>query len=291
MNVPHDQIRDSLVDFVLGQLDEREARRVEAHLAEGCAECNAEILELRETLAHLAATADATPAPAGVRGRVLAAVRTSSGDDALTTRATDVHGEKGERAAAGSDTRAHGATTILRMPTWGRVAVTVLTAACLLLAFDSFQLRRERIGLRNEVALTKARVIQLESEVDESQQWAELVTSGNARFAQLTATPDGDPTMTAWAIFDAGSRRGAVVVENLEPDANRDYELWAIAGGSPRSLGVVETDVNGRAVVRIDRVVGDEPVAAFAVSREPRGGSPDKTAPSGPVILVGPLGD
>ena len=174
---------------------------------------------------------------------------------------------------------------------WGRAALVGLAAACLLLAVDGVQLRKERILLRNEVVLSKARIVQLESQVDESQQWADLVTAGNAQFAQLAPTPDADPAMTAWAIYDPSSRRAAIVVDSVEPNDDRDFELWAIAGGAPKSLGVITPDANGRGIVRIDAVSGDEPVAAFAVSREPKGGSPDKTAPSGPVVLVGALGD
>ena len=290
MNGPHDLLRESLVDFVLGNLDDAEARKVEAHLAEGCAECNADVRELRDTLALVARLADQEPAPAAARGRILAAITESANEERREESAPLQSYERDRRTQRpGHDSS--GATPIFRMPMWGRAALVGLAAACLFLAVDGVQLRKERIVLRNEVVLSKARIVQLESQVDESQQWADLVTAGNAQFAQLAPTPDADPAMTAWAIYDPSSRRAAIVVDSVEPNDDRDFELWAIAGGAPKSLGVITPDANGRGIVRIDAVSGDEPVAAFAVSREPKGGSPDKTAPSGPVVLVGALGD
>ena len=302
MNGPHDLLRESLVDFVLGNLDDAEARKVEAHLAEGCAECNADVRELRETLALVAALSDREPAPSAARGRILVAITQSASEERRQQGGLAGHHQSGDRQERhdrdGRDEhdvrrrRDRGdATPIFRMPMWGRAALVGLAAACLLLAVDGVQLRKERILLRNEVVLSKARIVQLESQVDESQQWADLVTAGNAQFAQLAPTPDADPAMTAWAIYDPSSRRAAIVVDSVEPNDDRDFELWAIAGGAPKSLGVITPDANGRGIVRIDAVSGDEPVAAFAVSREPKGGSPDKTAPSGPVVLVGALGD
>ena len=48
-------------------------------------------------------------------------------------------------------------------------------------------------------------------------------------------------------------------------------------------------DEQGHVAMRLESVGGAEAISAFAVSVEPRGGSP-MSAPSGPVVMLGPLG-
>lgn len=303
MNVPHDILRSSLADYVLGLLPADEAQRLDAHLADGCAECEAELVDLRETLALLATTAPVVPAPVGARGRIFAAIHAEGSksvpaakDPFLTPGSTDggsagLGGADRPQAPQPGGHETGDVRTIFRMPIWGRAAIAGLAAACALLFFDSRQLRQEQVGLRNEVVLARTRIVQLESRVSDTEKWAELVTNSGSQFAQLAPTPDGDADMVAWAIYDPSSRRAAVVVDKAAAPEGRDFELWAIEGGAPRSLGVFQADADGRAVVQVEAVGGGGQVAAFAVSQEPKGGSPDKTAPSGPIVLVGALGE
>ncbi len=76
-----------------------------------------------------------------------------------------------------------------------------------------------------------------------------------------------------------------VVGQTPVPD-DRTLQLWAITQqGTPRSLGIL--DARGTATfARTDRAVGSD-VAALAVSLEPKGGSPNPDAPTGPVLYKG----
>lgn len=69
---------------------------------------------------------------------------------------------------------------------------------------------------------------------------------------------------------------------------NKDYELWWVAeGGSVTSLGVLPRDGSGKhAWPKSIKLSGQGTVA---VSMEPAGGSSDKHAPSGPVLMAAPL--
>ena len=96
--------------------------------------------------------------------------------------------------------------------------------------------------------------------------------AAQARFV-ASVTPDG---------------RGLVLrpVDAVAVAADRSLELWAVpASGAPRSLGLVD-QAQGATVLRAQLL---RDTAAFAVSIEPRGGSP-VGAPTGPVISVGKLG-
>lgn len=90
------------------------------------------------------------------------------------------------------------------------------------------------------------------------------------------------------AIYDPA--RGEIGLSHVagERGADRDFELWVIDGGAPKSLGVV---VAGE-TVRVDVPANMRPTlaagATVAISLEPRGGSPTG-APTGPVVAAGAL--
>jgi anti-sigma-K factor RskA len=72
---------------------------------------------------------------------------------------------------------------------------------------------------------------------------------------------------------------------NVSMEANRSLELWSLPPeGAPRSLGVIAADK--ATVVQRGKVL--EGTAAFAVTLEAAGGSPDGK-PHGPVLYVGKL--
>lgn len=71
--------------------------------------------------------------------------------------------------------------------------------------------------------------------------------------------------------------------------ADRSYEVWYIgAGEAPRSLGVLDEvgEVIQTALSEIDNFHADG--AVFAITLEPRGGSPTGSA-TGPIVYSGPL--
>jgi anti-sigma-K factor RskA len=105
--------------------------------------------------------------------------------------------------------------------------------------------------------------------------------------ALVTPEGGGGPALVVEVDFpDTESRVGIVTVRSLEVAApeGRDLELWRVpAGGAPQSLGLLE---DYRLFAKANVAV--EPGDTLAVSVEPPGGSPTG-APTGPVILSGPL--
>jgi anti-sigma-K factor RskA len=101
----------------------------------------------------------------------------------------------------------------------------------------------------------------------------------------VLSTPEQAPRMV---IEEA---RGVVTVRVIAPwppSTTKDHELWVVPKeGAPRSLGVVP--LAGEAQLRpakLDRLL--EGGVAFAVSLEPRGGSPTG-APTGAILCSGPI--
>jgi anti-sigma-K factor RskA len=89
-------------------------------------------------------------------------------------------------------------------------------------------------------------------------------------------------------IATAEPREARVSIAALQPQAiapDRSFELWAIAGGPPRSLGLLRPGKGDRLTVAASEVPHD---GVLAVSLEPQGGSPTK-APTGPVLYQGKI--
>jgi anti-sigma-K factor RskA len=264
---------DLCAGYALGSLDAPDRIRLEAHLADGCPACEAALVEFDAAVTLLAATAPAVPPPAALRERVLRGVRDEAPRPAATVTAID---------AAASQPKAPRGTR------WGWIAA----AACLALSVWGWaQVARLRVALQTQ----EMRVAQLErdrSDLEErlaaEQRWVGIVTSAKSRRAEFAATPAGDPALHGRAFVDPDSRRAVIAFSNLHARAGHDYELWAIRDGKPHSLGLVHPDANGAAQLQL--VLDDAPtVQALAVSVEPAGGAPTRDAPTGPVVLVGPL--
>jgi len=258
MSHHRDEHLDLCAAYVLGVLDDAERRELEAHLAEGCERCETELRALSGGATVLAMSVPHVQAPAAVRGRVLAAI---GGANVVPLPRRP---------------RAQGAT-------WAWAA-----AAALLAVAGVFAWRRGE-GLSRQLAESRLKADALQRTLEEERRWANLLETPGARVVQLAPTPQGDRALAAQVVYDPASDRALVVAERMAAPSEKAYELWAITAAGPTSLGLVHADAGGRAVVRIEHVSHEGAVAAFAVSLESAGGSPDPHRPSGPVVMLGKL--
>jgi len=267
MSRHRDEHLDLCAALVLGGLGEAERRELESHLAEGCEPCEAELRALAGGAAVLALSVPQHRAPAGVRARVLARI------------------EAGGARDGGGDV-----VPLPRRPRAGEAWRLLLAAAALIVAVGVgvTQWRRaEELG--RELAQARTGNADLERKLDDERRWAALLESASTRTVQLAATPAGAPTLEASVHYDPATGRAILLAQAFTPPAARDYELWAITASGATSLGVVHADASGHATVRLENVARDGAVAAFAVSLEATGGSPDHHKPSGPVVMLGKL--
>lgn len=117
-------------------------------------------------------------------------------------------------------------------------------------------------------------------------------------FQPATTTPDahliallaGDKTDVRYlAAYDA--RAGQIGLSHLAGDraAGRDFELWIVKGNAPPvSLGVIPAGASVHLAVAPGHRNLIDSGALFAISVEPRGGSPTGR-PTGPVVASGDL--
>ena len=273
MSVHREQHLDACAGYVLGALDPAETRELEAHLAEGCAVCEAELERLGHGAWLLAASSPPHRAPASLRGRVLKAVRAEMPP-------------RGPRRAGA----AVPPPTVVPIPRRPLLPTWAWAAAALVIAAVGFQQWRTAVRLESDLRSTRSEIARLREEIQEERTWAAVATAPDARVVQLAPTPDGMPTLAARVTYDPTSHRAIVAVSNFTPPAGKDYQLWAILEGGPASLGVVKAGPAGGAVLRLSGVGDTGAPAAFAVSLENEGGSPNPNAPSGPVVMLGKTG-
>ena len=107
----------------------------------------------------------------------------------------------------------------------------------------------------------------------------------------FVATLQAEGTSPAFvAVVDLDRRTVAIRRLGEPPPPGRSYELWAIGGGraAPESLGVVDADLKMPAAELGDLQTAILADTVFAVTVEPKGGSPSGK-PSGAPVYVGKL--
>jgi anti-sigma-K factor RskA len=272
MSRHRDEHLELCAGYVLDTLSDAERRELEAHLAGGCEPCEAELRALSAGAAVLAMSAPPHRAPAAVRARVLAAIEAS--------------GASGAQAGPG-------AQSVIPMPrrAWpGGVAGALLAAAAVIVAVAVGVVAWRRTDeLQRELLAARERTTELQRKLDEERAWGSLLTAPASHTITLAPTTQGATTLTAELHYDPASDRAILLAQGFAPPGARDYELWAITAAGPTSLGLVHADADGRAVVRLEHIARDGAVAAFAVSLEVTGGSPDHHKPAGPVVMLGKL--
>lgn len=104
---------------------------------------------------------------------------------------------------------------------------------------------------------------------------------------QVAALADAQARTALVVTADPARRRLHVqVAQDVRVPDDRTLQLWAIArDGTPRSLGILPD--NRSAELALDqRAIGPD-VMLLAISLEPKGGSPNPDAPTGPVLYKG----
>jgi anti-sigma-K factor RskA len=254
----HERYVDLCAAAALGSIDRVDRELLEEHLASGCAECEAALADFSGVVALLAASVPpAQPSPA-LRGRVLeAAAQTRQTPAALELRP--------QRRAAGVR--------------WLPSALAAGLAVAAIAGWSRVSDLAGRLGAAEQsLAETRRRL-------DEEQSWAALLGSTSTCVVPLQLTADGRGDLRARAIYEPVTQRAVVLVDKLKAPDGRAYQLWAIHGSQPQSLGLIRTDAAGHAVLRLERL-GDK-ANAFAISLEPAGGAPTSDKPTGPVVLLG----
>ena len=250
-----DEHLDLCAGYALGTLDDVSRRRLEEHLREGCAECEAALRDFGVATTALAATAPAVVPSAGLRRRVMTSAQNEPHRTAKTGRGF-------------------------------RIATAMLAAASIVFFATTVMLWTRVQKLTGEQTAMRARLDSVEQELAQANSSVAFLTGVGTDCFDFNGTGQGDTTMAARACFNPASGEAVVMLDHVAAPAGKDFELWVLRGDTPASLGLVRADAAGHAVVRVPALGNAAAVTAFAVSLEAAGGSTG-AGPAGPVVSVG----
>jgi len=276
----HEELLEIAELYPLGGLADAERARLEQHVADGCARCEA-VLRASQNVATqlLAAVAPVAPRPE-VLTRLLARVEEPAG---AKRRAPARRNRGGMMALA--------------------VAASVLLALGLgsLSAILNTRLEQERVAradleeaLAYEESISWSLVRQVETERSRRVQVEQRLVG----LSRVVATIEA-PLVRSLALAGQGDFHAAMAKAYIEPESGRlilyahnlppvpdgrTYQLWVIVEDQKRSAGVFQSDSHGEAKYDTGRLPDLEGPVTVAVTLEPEGGVPQ---PTGPVVLVG----
>lgn len=254
-----EELTDRLDAYALGALDPEERLVVETHLAV-CEGCAAQATESERAAVALALAAPLRrPAPA-LRDRVMMEARRDLATGAARRRTR----------MAGWRMRALGAAA----------AVAVLALA---------GVTAWAVSLQREVDDLRSRNTELLAEMDREAIVSSVMASGRSVAWEMAGT-DTAPGATAVLAWDPEERLCVLVAERLPllPEG-QVYQLWLTKDdGTPVSMGTFDVDADGagRLVATLDGEFWG--YVSAGVSREPAGGSTER---SGPVVLASSLSE
>jgi len=301
VSVHRDEMLELCAAYALGTIEEKDRKRLEAHLSEGCPECEHALREFGHGATLLAASAPRILPMPELRDRALGSVESEEqAEGAIPVGA--------ERRRAGVDPFAgREPGKVVPMPRTGRPAWFAwagwVAAAVLLVTSATFY---ESGGRLREIITDRESALDgLSRDLAVERQWLGVLTTPMARIADFEPAPGspapgpappeaaasmlGSRAIRGRAVYDPATRRAVLVFSNLSAPDSVSYQLWALRGAKPTSLAVLRPDEHGAAVLRLENVGEPTTLTAFAITREPKGGSPNKNAPSGPIVLTGIL--
>jgi anti-sigma-K factor RskA len=260
--------------YAVGALDGEDLVAFERHLAEGCAQCATLVRESQEALERVVAASPVAPPP-DVRARLLARVEATAPVPLRRRRAEPRRRAWLAWAAAAAAV----------------VVVSAFTGAFVATRYEGYAgqvardvSRRYEAHLQEATAeLTRAReeLAATRDQLGVYRAVAELLRDPDTRVVDLRGLGP-NPAATARVVWNERTG-GHLVVSNLPPaPPGKKYELWTIAGKTPRPAGLFQTEPSGQGLARVEPVP-DGPVKVFAVTLEPESGVP---APTGPMVLA-----
>lgn len=276
----NDQYTELAESFVLGTLEESEERQFVQHLKSGCVECRRAVEAAQGVVALLPYIAPQNEPPPELKRRLLNAIAVE------------------QKALPKSDAKPVLPATIRPMPQrnfWQRGQAALAWAAVFLLlaiGYGYFLQKSEMATLRQQLATQAERLDEREAEIKllqfemaRQQTVIQQIQNSNASHLLLVNLQGQFPGGVK-ILLDPQTAGGSFIAYNLPPLTEaHDYQLWFILDGKPVDAGIFAVDAQGGFIGAVQhlpaRLTG---IAAFAITREPKGG---RLTPTMPIYWVG----
>ena len=269
MSAAHDELKHDAAAYALGALDAAERAAFEAHLA-SCAECTADVRQLRLAAGALSHAVPQVSPPASLRARILSQVSGSGADVPATAHVAVVRERRGG------------------LPAWLQIAAMLVVGAGVFLYAQRMQTRVS--NLEAQLAQAQAQAASSDRLIADARNVAFRAQSAMGVFAapdvaRIDLAGQAVAQMARARALWSRQRGMVFTVSNLPPlPAGRVYQVWVVTAQAPVSAGLLTPDASGGGSVYFETPVDILPPTAVAVTLEPVGGVP---APTGAMYLVG----
>ena len=253
----NDEFETLAAVHAVGALDGDDLARLLAHLDTGCADCDRVLRESEEALARESLAGMRAIPPAHAREELLARLDKTAPRPLPQARRW--------------------------LPWAGGVAAAMVAGVALGAGFVAAHYETKLGVMAREMTAMRERVAFQERTLrDQLRVYASVVDLLRAPGTRVVAMQGAGPNPAAIGrVIWNETSGGHVFIANLPPaPAGKIYELWTIAGGTPRPAGLFATDASGKAS---HAVAAAGRVDVFAVTLEPAAGVP---APTGPIVLA-----
>jgi anti-sigma-K factor RskA len=251
----HDEWLERAEIYAVGALDGEELRRFEAHLASGCAQCEAHLRASCEALVALPRSLAPLEPPAGIKAELLKRIAPA---EIIPLRKTS--GSRWLRWSAGAGALA--AAALLMIVSWDLIAT-----------------KQQLRDLQGQLAALQGQVAQREEVV-------QFLSDPQVRIVNLTGLPPAS-NAKGQLLWNPVSRKGLLLTTGLpQTPAEKAYELWGLAGAEATPAGVFTVNERGQVLFRLPALPEAKNFDKFAVTLEPARGVPQ---PTGTMVLLGKL--
>ncbi|MDX6384921.1 MAG: hypothetical protein QOK48_2494 [Blastocatellia bacterium] len=270
----HQEYQDQLAMHALDALDASEAQVIEAHL-ETCAECRAELIELKEAAGLLAYAAPTATPSVELRERIL----------------TNIHGQK---PAAVSSVQASARVvdlppqrqnkvwpTLLRMA--AAIAMIALLIGVVVLWRRDARLQREVAALSRQLNVQQRELARDRETLAREREALAMLTSPNMKRMELAGTQTAQNARGSF-VLDPKTGHGMLLTSGLPATPpEMAYELWFIADGKKMPGKVFTVDSAGHAMISDQVPLEARERGVFAITLEPKAGV---NSPTGAIYLI-----
>ena len=252
------EYEDQIALYSLGLLEGQELRELEEHLKEGCDICAAILKDSDSVFTSLPFCLEDEPLSKDVEKKIL---------DRL-----DVARPPGEK---------HSVFDFWKnlSPVWLNLGSAVSLAIIIFLVVTN-------ISLRNDLELREKNMSEMQAKLINDRKIMEFALKPDVNAVDLGSKMP-DLKASGKLYWDKETDKGLFLVSSIPvPEQGKTYQLWAIEGGKPVSMGVFDVDKEGNSMMEIKLMPEPGGPMQFAVTLEPAGGMPQ---PTGDMYLYGTL--
>jgi anti-sigma-K factor RskA len=260
----HQEASELMASYALDAVELEESVRLEEHLAE-CPRCRAELDANREVAAALGNSVE--PLPDGLWTSISS--RLPERQDETPPLMPRLLGEEFGEDAPGGGPRGRLRSGRGRLATVGAIAVAVAAVAAVL-GINLVRADNQVSTLKNAIGASAPTAVEAALETP-GHQVVNLAGANHHQVAQFVVVPDG---------------RGYLVSSGLPGlSSAHTYQLWAVVGNQPISLGLLGTSPD-QATFTLDTMNGTPKPTELGITVEPSGGS---VVPSSAMVASGPI--